>query len=80
MCRPAHVAALSFQSTKWGIGLTQYAYFPLLKHIKQILFLTFFNTPAGIEAYFWTDGWTNRQSTVGQRMKGQADVKVELFI
>ena len=49
----------------------QNAYFSLLIHTTQLLFVTFQDTPAGIEDNFRTHGRT---------AEGQTDVEVELVI
>ena len=38
------------------LGLTQNAYFSLSKYTKQLLFVTFGDTPAGMDASFLMDG------------------------
>ena len=54
-----------------GQGVTPNAYFSFSKHTKQLLSVTFCDTPAGIEVSFRTDGG---------RTEGQTDVEVEIVI
>ena len=58
------------QQSDCGLRLTKNAYFSLMTHIKQLSFVTFCDTTAGIGATFRTDG----------RKEGQTDVEVEIVI
>ena len=60
-----------------SLRLTQNAYFSLLKHAKQLLFVTFCDTNAGIGGSFWTDG---NKGTDERAPDGQTDVEVEIVI
>ena len=59
------------QRSHWGVRVTQDAYFSLLVHTKQLLFVTFCDTLARIEVSFWpdgtgtgtTDGWTDKRGS-----------------
>ena len=54
-----------------GLGVAQTAYFLLSKHIKQLVLVTFCDTPAGIDLVFGR--------TVDRQMEeGQTDVEVEI--
>ena len=61
------------QQSDWGLRVTQNEYFSLIAHTKQLLFVTFCDTTAGIGASFRTDAWTADGS-------GQTDVEVEIVI
>ena len=56
-----------WQRSHWGLRVTQDAYFSLLTHTKQLLFVKFCDRLAGIEVIFWTDGrnheWTDRRGS-----------------
>ena len=65
------------QWSDWGLRVIQNAYFSLMTHTKQLLFVTFCCTTAGIEVSFRTDGGGWR--TDG-RTEGQTDVEVEIVI
>ena len=54
-----------------SLGVTPKCMFFTLKiHIKQLLYVTFCKMPAEIEASIW----------IHQRMEGETDMKVEIFI
>ena len=63
------------QQSDWGLRVTQNAYFSLMTHTKQLLFVTFCCTTAGIEVRFRTHGRTD-----GRTAEGQTDVEVEIVI
>ena len=48
------------------LGLTQNAYFSPSKHTKQFLFVTFGDTPSGMDASFWMDGEGVNETQTGQ--------------
>ena len=56
------------QQSHWGLRVTQDAYFSLLRHTKQLLLVTFCDTPAELELVFgWMEngqqgGGTDRQT------------------
>ena len=56
------------------LKVTKNVDFSLLINIKQLLFVTFCDTTAGIRATFRTDGRTHT------RTEGQTDVEVEIVI
>ena len=62
------------QRSHLGLRMTQDAYFSLMTHTKQLLFMTFCCTTAGIEVSFRTDG---RRTAAAE---GQTDVEVEIVI
>ena len=64
------------QRSHLGLRVTQDAYFSLSKHTKQLLLVTFCETPAGIEVSFRTDGNGNGR----KRTDGQTNVEVEIVI
>ena len=47
------------QQSDWGLRVIQNAYFSLMTHTKQLLFVTFCCTTAGIEVSFRTHGRTD---------------------
>ena len=55
--------------------VTQDAYFSLMTHTKQLLFVTFCCITAGIGVSFRTQAWTD-----GPTEEGQTDVEVEIVI
>ena len=55
-----------------GLRVTQNTHFSLLTYTKQLLFVTFCDTTAGIGASFRTHGW--------RRTEGQTEVEVEIVI
>ena len=61
-----------------GIRVTQDAYFSLLTHTKQLLFVTFCDTLAGIEVSFWTDGRGSRNSYLDLKSYQRAMWQVRL--
>ena len=62
------------QQSDWGLRVTQNAYFSLMTHTKQLLFVTFCYTTAGIGASFRTHA---RRTAAAE---GQTDVEVEIVI
>ena len=63
------------QWSDWGLRVTQNAYFSLITYTKQLLFVTLYNTTAGIGASFPTHGRTDTQ-----RVEGQTGVEIKLGI
>ena len=61
------------QQSDWGLRVTQNEYFSLLAHTKQLLFVTFCDTTAGIGASFQSHAWIHEQ------INGQ-NKKVEIVI
>ena len=57
-----------------ALAVTPNVYFSLLTHTKQILFVTFRDTTAGIGASFRSHTMKDGQT------KGQTDMKVEIVI
>ena len=49
-----------------------------LRHMEQLLLVTFCDSPAGIGASLWTDGHMDKR-TEAQR-EGRTDVEVEIVI
>ena len=66
------------QRSEWGLRVIQNAYFLLITHTKQLLFVTFCCTTAGIEVSFRTHARTDGR-THGHT-EGQTDVEVEIVI
>ena len=60
--------------------MTKDAYFSLLTHTKQLLFVTFCDTLAGIEVSFWADGTGRTDGRTNERTDGQTDVEVKIVI
>ena len=58
------------QQSDWGLRVTQNEYFSLIAHTKQLLFLTFCETTAGIWVIFRTDG---RRTADGRTADGRTD-------
>ena len=50
------------QRSHWGLRVTQDVNFLLLRHTKQLLFVKFFDKPAGIDKNY--DPWKYRQTDV----------------
>ena len=59
-----------------SLRVIQNTYFSLMTHTKQLLFMTFCCTTAGIEVSFRTHGRTDG----GRTEEGQTDVEVEIVI
>ena len=59
-----------------GLRVTQNVYFLLLTHTKQLLLVTFNDTPAGIGVSFRTHGRMHTRT----RTEGQTDMEVEIVI
>ena len=57
--------------------MTKNVYFLLLRHTKQLLLVTFFDTTAGNGASFWIHG---RRTHGRTEAEGQTDVEVEIVI
>ena len=57
-----------------GLRLVKNAYFLLLTHTNQLLFLTFCDTTIEIEACFWTNG------KVDGKADGQRDLEIKMVI
>ena len=67
-----------WQWSDWGLRVTQNAYFSLITHTKQFLFVTFCYPTAGIGVSFQTHGWTDSRRTAVA--EGQTNVEVEIVI
>ena len=61
------------QRSDWGLRVTQYAFFSLITHTKQLLLVTFCDPTAGTGVSFWTDAQT-------EEAEGQTDVEVKIVI
>ena len=57
--------------------MTSNAYLSPSKHTKQLLFVKFCDTPAGIEVSFQTDKGAGWRGTVAE---GNTDMKIEIVI
>ena len=63
---------VQWKQSDWGLRVTKNAYFSLMTHTKQLLFVTFCYTTAGIEVRFRTDGGqTDRRMEDGGRTDGR---------